>query len=152
MKTNGRSENQLQLRIPTTLLSSSLSTLSSNPDPLVKGHSGSALHFLTLLDGVVDETSMPVDELVAQRDTLLTQIGEKDAEITKLTESQNQMKTAMSKKDNTINTLTLELHEGQTELREKNEELRQSQVIIREREGEIASKDKIINEKDAQLK
>ncbi|KAK2943819.1 hypothetical protein BLNAU_21257 [Blattamonas nauphoetae] len=132
-----------------TLLSSSLSTLSSNPDPLVKGHSGSALHFLTLLDGVVDETSMPLYELVAQRDELRTRICEKDGESTKMSAIHEHMKETMSANLKTINTLSFELHQVQTEIRKKDEELRQSQVIIREKEGTITSKDKVIAEKDA---
>ncbi|KAK2950606.1 hypothetical protein BLNAU_14498 [Blattamonas nauphoetae] len=121
-----------------TLLTSSLSTLSSHPDSLVKGHSGSALHFLTLLDGVGDETSMPVEELVAQRDALRAQIGENEREITKLMEIQKLKDKAISAKDETIHTLTTELHEMQAEVRKKDDV--------------ITSKDKTINEKDAQMK
>ncbi|KAK2947904.1 hypothetical protein BLNAU_17131 [Blattamonas nauphoetae] len=124
-----------------TLLSSSLSTLSSHPDPLVKVHSGSTLHFLTLLDGVVDETSMPVDELVAQREALFMQIKEKEGIITQLTISQDQMKETMSSKDNTI---TQELQQAQTEVRKtidrmaemtrqlegKNEDFQDKRVLL----------------------
>ncbi|KAK2947917.1 hypothetical protein BLNAU_17144 [Blattamonas nauphoetae] len=124
-----------------TLLSSSLSTLSSHPDPLVKGHSGSALHFLTLLDGVVDETSMPVDELVAQRITLLTQVGEKEGEITQLSEIQKQKDEVISDNLKTIKILSLELHQVQTEIKKKDDELRQSIESLREKDALVKQKD-----------
>ncbi|KAK2963791.1 hypothetical protein BLNAU_1358 [Blattamonas nauphoetae] len=97
------------------LLSSSLSALSSHPDPLVSVNSSSALLCLNKLDGGTDETSMSVDELVAQRDALRAQIGEKDRKIKQLTERQKQNDKATSAKDQTINTLTTELHEARTE-------------------------------------
>ncbi|KAK2951507.1 hypothetical protein BLNAU_13529 [Blattamonas nauphoetae] len=121
-----------------TRLSSSLSTLSSHPDPLVSINAGSALLCLNKLDGVAEETSIPVDELVAQREALRTQIGEKEQEITSLTDNIKQKDEVIIAKDKTINTLTIELHEAQSEMRKK--------------EDTITSKDKTINDKDALLK
>ncbi|KAK2945193.1 hypothetical protein BLNAU_19882 [Blattamonas nauphoetae] len=85
-----------------TLLSSSLSTLSSHPDPFVKVHSGSAFLTLNQLDGTTDETSMPVNELVAQRDALRIQIGGKDQEISRLTDALQHQTQQNKEKDETI--------------------------------------------------
>ncbi|KAK2958705.1 hypothetical protein BLNAU_6208 [Blattamonas nauphoetae] len=142
-----------------TLLSSSLSTLSSHPDPLVNANSGCSLLLLNKLDCVGDETTMPVDELVAQRDALRAQTGEKDGEITKLMEIQKQKDEEISAKDTTIHTLTTELHEMHAEGRKKDDALRQANETIRqqaqqnkEKDDSIRTKDQIINEKDAQMK
>ncbi|KAK2959690.1 hypothetical protein BLNAU_5467 [Blattamonas nauphoetae] len=101
-----------------TLLSSSLTTLSSHSDPLVKVHSGSALHSLTLLDSDANERSMPLDEIVAQRDALRIQIGEKDGELAKMT---LQLEEKDVKLRNTIETL-----------RHAHETIRQQAAVITE--------------------
>ncbi|KAK2941367.1 hypothetical protein BLNAU_23724 [Blattamonas nauphoetae] len=87
-----------------TLLSSTLSTLSSHPDPLVKANSGFSLLLLNQLDGDVDDSLMPVNELVAQRDALRIKIAEQDEEIRELMKIQEE-------KDETIAELTKKLGE-----------------------------------------
>ncbi|KAK2960169.1 hypothetical protein BLNAU_4722 [Blattamonas nauphoetae] len=106
-----------------TLLSSSLTALSSHPDPLVKGHSGSALHFLSLLDGASDETSMPVDELVAQRDVLLTQIGEKDWKIAQMTDALQCQTQQNKEKDETLAKQTTTIADQATTIAELTKKL-----------------------------
>ncbi|KAK2948574.1 hypothetical protein BLNAU_16473 [Blattamonas nauphoetae] len=135
-----------------TLLSSSLSTLSSHPDPLVNANSSFSLILLNKIDCVGDETSMPMDELVAQRDALRVQIAENEREITKLTEKQDQMTEAISAKDTTINTLTNELHEIQTETEQKDDAINTLTQHLKEKDDSFRTKDQIINEKVAQMK
>ncbi|KAK2956836.1 hypothetical protein BLNAU_8113 [Blattamonas nauphoetae] len=134
-----------------TLLSSSLSTLSSHPDPLVSINSSSSLLCLNKLDDVEDETSMSVDELVAQRDVLRTQIGEKEQEISKMTEILKQKTEEISTNHLTINTLTTELHETQTETRKKDDSIRSKEQVINEKDRTITEKDALLKQKDERM-
>ncbi|KAK2955526.1 hypothetical protein BLNAU_9574 [Blattamonas nauphoetae] len=115
-----------------TLLSSSLSTFSSHPDPLVKVHSGSALLTLNQLDGGTDETSMSVDELVAQRDTLRAQIEEKNEEIARLMEIQRQMDETIRSRDQII--------------AEKDDSLKQKDFMLTQQATTIAELTKMLGE------
>ncbi|KAK2949336.1 hypothetical protein BLNAU_15716 [Blattamonas nauphoetae] len=135
-----------------TLLSSSLSALSSHPDPPVNANSGFSLLLLNKLECVEDETSMPVDELVAQRDALRTKIGEKEGEIIKMTEIQHEMKELMTSKDHIINTLTQELHQSQVIIRDKDQSIIEKDVQMKQKDDRMAEMTRHMEEKDAILR